>query len=870
MREANPIHPPKWPLRLLRFFLKPEYLEEIEGDLEETFLETAEKTSVTQANRQYAWEAIRLLRTNLLRKPDFLKRLTPAPMFTNYVKVSVRGLLKSPLNSFINLFGLAAAISVAVFGYAIWRFTFSRDQFHENKAVVFLVTTFANREGTLNQYGTTPRPLGELLKEDFAQVKRICRVEDRPAIVKSGDNVFNERIRFTDPSFLQLFTFPLKWGVSATLTDLNSIILSEPMSEKYFGSENPIGQSILIRFDKERSKLFTVTGVAQAFPSSRSMDFHFLIHIDNLLTLQPNYDPTDWASTVQATLFQVAQPSDTALMGPHMEKYLALQRAAVPEDRAIRSFRFEPLERLHLRADQIRDGIFRGGSKDNIISVMFLAGICILLLVLACFNYINMAIVSAARRLKELGIRKTIGATRRVIIVQYLSENLVISFFALALGLLLGRFVVIPWFEGLWHFSMEFKFLDPNLWIYLPIVLFVTGIASGIYPALFISRFQTVDILKGGVRFGTRSFITQALLAIQLVLACVFVTSAVMFTQNNKYLSQRSWGYDNKEVVYAVGQDALALEQLQAVMERNAHVVSAAYGKDHVGRKHQSVVLRFPDRELNADLLEVSGTYLETMGISLVKGRTFHQGETADRQAVVVNETLVGNMGWADPVGEQFHLDSVRYEVVGVVRDFHSYNFENKLKPMVIRLAAKEDSRYLALRVSPRDKQEAFGQLQQAWAGLFPETPFNGGYQEEVWGPYYTQIGIYGHVWRVFASTAVLLAFLGLYGLVSFSASGRIKEFSIRKVMGADLFTIGSLLLRQYYSLFGLAMILGLPLSYYAIKWVLDMSSNYHAPVTFWGVSLAGLLLVVVLLGTVLHHVVRVNRSNPLQNLRSE
>lgn len=867
MKTFTPAHPPQWPLKFLRFFLREEYIEEIEGDMEELFHDYLERFSPSKARRLYTLEVLKLIRPNLLKNAALFRRGSPLPMFQNYVKVSARGLVKQPLNSFINVFGLAAAISICVFAYGFARWTFNRDQFHQNKDVVFLVTSFADQEGYLQQYGTTPRPLAEQLKQDFSQIRSICRIEDRPVIIKAGDNLFHERVRFTDPAFLQVFTFPLKWGISSGLNDLNSIILSEPMSEKYFGTENPVGQDLLVRLDKNHAKLFRVVGVAERFPSARSLDFNFLVHLDNLKTLDPGYEAGDWAKSTQATLVQVGNPQDVTAIREQMGRYTDLQNQAAADGVHIRSFQFEALATLHLRSGKIRDSVFRGGSDENIVSIVFLSAICLLMLALACFNYINIAIATAVRRLKELGIRKTIGATRRVIIGQFLTENLVITFFALFIGVALGRFVVIPWFEGLWNFSMDFRFADPLLWLFLPSVLLFTGLASGIYPAVYISRFETVTILKGSAKFGGRNPLTRTLLATQLVFACIFITSAVMFTRNTNFLSHRGWGYANREVVYAVAPDALAFEQLKTVMARDPQVLSLAGSSDHIGKKHRPVTLKFPDRELSADLLEVDAKYLETMGVTLSSGRHFHEGDNADRQSVIINETMVRNMGWSKPVGESFRIDSVKYDVVGVVSEFYSYSFDQVLRPALFRLADPAECRYLSLRVSSMD---VYDRLRKAWLQLNPEVPFQGGYQEDVWGNYYTEIGIHGHVWRVFASVAVLLASLGLYGLVSLNASGRVKEFSIRKVLGATISSISLLMLRQYALLFGVALAVGIPLSYYAIRFVLDFAYPVHIPVTPWSVGLAALLLVCVLVATVGTQVLGVFRRNPVKGLTIE
>lgn len=870
MRTTESIQPPKWPLQLLRYFLKEKYLEEIEGDLEEIFLEQVETSSVRKARRMYCFEVLKLMRPNLLRNFEFVNHLQQFSMFKNYFKISFRGLLKSPVNSFINIFGLAAAIGFSIFFYAFVSYTYKRDQFHENKDNVFLTTFTATREGTLRQYGLSPRPLGELMKQDFPQIKNVCRLEDRNVVVKQGDKLFNERIRFVDPSFLQMFTFPLKWGVSSSLSDINSIVISEPMAEKYFGDENPIGQTLLVKFSADNGKEFKVTGVAEKFPSSRSFDFNFLINFENLRAAQADFDFRDWAAFYQATFIQVSQPSDIKIVEAGMDKYRSVQQEAVEKDWAVDSFQFEPLATLHIKTDEIREDVFREGTHSNITSIKFLSVVCLLMLVLACFNYINIAISTSVKRLKELGVRKTIGATRKLVIVQFLSENMVITFFAMIVGILLGRLVVIPWFERLWHFSMEFSFSDPRLWVYLPIIMLVTAVASGIYPAIYISKFQTVTILKGAVRFGQRNPITKIFLGFQLVLACMFITSAIVFTMNADYLAKRSWGYSNRDVLYAIVDDESTFQQLNNEMLRNPRVLSISGSAQHVGKNHKTTVLHFPGKDFEADRLGISPTYFKTMGIELVEGRSFKDFDGSDKNAVVVNETMVKNLGWGNAIGQQFQIDSVTYEVVGVAKDFHSYNFFSVLRPTFFTVADKREFRYLTLKVAQDQEQAAFEDLKKTWASLYPDTPFNGGFQEDVWGNYYVEMGIHGHVWRVFASVAVILAMLGLYGLVAINISGRVKEFSIRKVLGADYKSISANIFKQYYLLVVLSLLGGVPLSFYFIRFVLDFAYDYHMPITIWLVGVAATMLIVIVAATIASQIVNVFKANAVDGLKVE
>lgn len=874
MIQPHEIHPPRWPLRVIRLFIKKEYLEEIEGDMEEIFRDNIERLSYRRARWTYTWEIVKLFRPILIRNLEVLQKINELPMFKNYFKVSLRSLMKNPLNSFINVFGLSVAIALSIFGYAFARWTMSTDQFHEHKNAVYLTTFFADRDGTTQQYGRAPRPLGEMLRQDFTHIKKVCRVDDRAVVIKYKDQVFHERVRYTDPEFLEMFTFPLKWGTSASLRDVNSIILSEDMSIKYFGEENPIGQSILVKFDQDNGKEFKITGVAEEFPKAHTISFNFLVNFENFRTSEPDYDFHDWKAFVNATLIQVDNPADLVHITKGMDKYRALQNKVVLEDWAISSFAFEPVATLHHRSEYIKDDISRS-SKDNYISIMFMVGIAVFMLILACFNYINIAIVTAAKRLKEIGVRKSIGATRKIVVVQFLTENIVTTFFALLVGLLLGYFFFIRGFEALWGFNMDFTLNDPMFWIFLPSVLLITSIASGIYPSVYISKFQVVSILKGSVMFGRKNPVTKVFLCMQLITACIFITMSVMFNQNNTWLEERSWGYDPGQLLFARLPDRPAYEKLSALMSQVPEVQAISGSTHHIGKIHATTVLHFPDREVEVDQLAVDAKYFETIGLELSEGRVFKDHEGSDRNAVIVNEVLVENLSrqlqaWENPVGLQFRIDSIEYEVIGVVKDFHNYSFDTQIKPTIFSLAGKEDLRYLTLKVRSGNEIKTYRALQSNWATLFPETPFAGGFQEDAWGPYYSNLSIYGLVWKIFSTLAVTLAVLGLYGLIRLNVEGRTKEFSIRKVLGAGMKNIAVSITNQYMILFGVALALGAPLGYMSGKWLIEFANTYHMPITFASVSIAVVLMILVLLVTVSTQVRKVLKTNPVAGLKVE
>ncbi len=872
--KNEPKRPPKVLEKLLSRLCKGELLEEILGDLEEYHYELLEQPKWKR--RLFYWfQVVNFLRPFALRGITAPHYFNHTIMFRNYIKVSLRGLMKNPVNSFINVFGLAVAIGICIFTYAFARWTYNTDQFHQHKEEVYLVTFSAKRDGTLQQFGQTPRPLGAMLREDFAQVKKICRVEDANVIVKAGANVFHEKVRYADPEFLEMLTFPLKRGNPASLHDPSSIILSADMAVKYFGDVDPIGEEMLLKFSENSGRTFKVTGVAEKFPEAHTIDFHFLINFENLYTSSvpsvPGYDIHDWGRFVNATLIQVEKPADLHVIEQGMGKYRDLQNKAAEEDWAVFSYGFEQLASLHRKSSAIRDDIsYSSDAKYD--SIIFLSIITVFLLVLACFNYINIAIVSAAKRLKEIGVRKTIGASRSVVIVQFLTENVVITFFALVIGVVLGTFVFVPWLENLNSFDMGFTLLDQRLWIYLPAVLLITGIASGIYPSIYISSFPVVGILKGSVRFGKKNPLTKVLLGVQLVLACVLITAGVLFNQNTTYMAERSWGYNQKQALYVAVPHQAAFEKMKARMVESPDIISVSGAEHHLGKNHTTTVAHQPDRQVEVDQLSVDAGYFETMGLQFIAGQSFREHYEADKKTIVVNEALAKSIGLdaATAIGQLFRIDSTQHEVVGVVKDFHSYSFFKKVKPAIFRVANEAAYRYLTLKVQPGKEYEANKAVQAEWASLFPEIPFDGGFQEDVWGNYFEELEVHASVWRGFAILAVVLASLGLYGLVTLNVAGRVKEFSIRKILGAGLPGIAGNITRQYVVLFAVALLVGAPTSYMLNKALLDWIYWYHVPVTYGGVFVAVAILVLVLLLTVAIQVRRVARENPVGGLRVE
>ncbi|HTF21923.1 MAG TPA: ABC transporter permease [Chryseolinea sp.] len=864
--QSAPATPPKWPLRLLRFLVKDEYVEEIEGDMEELFQGwLVQRGSYAKARRQYTLEILQLARPVLMKQISRWRSLHSAPMFTNYFKTSFRSHTRHPLTTFINVFGLSVAIGICLLVYTFMAYDQRIDQFHENKDHIYLATLNTSRDGVTQQYGLTPRPLAEALSQDLPQIKQACRIDEGAVVLKHGDKVFHERVRYADASFLRMFTFPLKWGVAKSLADPNSIVLSEDKSKKYFGDDNPVGQTMTMIFNDSTKKEFMVTGVAATFPKERDLDFGLLINFDNLRIADATFDPHNWSKFLRATWVQIDHESDLKVVNEQLQKYQKLQQSALPEWGGS-SFVLEPLSTLHERSSGIRDAIVQDTNVEGRIGMPIIA---IFMIVLACFNYINIAIVSAAKRLKEIGVRKVIGANRMRVITQFLTENIFVTLFALLIGIALCYFIFLPWFVQFSGWPLELNLLNNGIWIFLLSLLAFTGIVSGIYPAFYISQFEAVKIFKGSLQFGRKNPLTKIFLGAQIVLACMTITAGVVLTQNNRFQYDRSWGYNQEDALYVNVPHRQAYDRMHAAMITHPDVVGVAGSADHVGSTASAVMIRtITNQQYEADLFAVDGNYLQVMGLELLDGVALRDDSESDTEAVLVNELLVKELGLKKPLGEYFTINGLRYQVMGIVKDFHSRDFFSKVHPAIFKMARKEDYRFLTMRLRAGAGDDALKALQKNWATGYPDTPFQGGYQADVWTNYFRSVDRSQEFTTIVAVVAVLLASLGLYGLVTLNVSGRVKEFSIRKTLGAGLPNIASVIIHQYLVLAMVSLVLGIPASYLFTKAYLNMLFAYPMPMGFSGSLIGVAILLVVLLLVVSTQIRKVLRLNPVEGLK--
>lgn len=853
---------PKLANMLFRWYCKPDRYEEMHGDLEEFFYDRLERDGLLKARLFYWYNVLRCCQPYAWRSPKTWR--TTAPLLRNYYKTSIRNMLRNPLSTFINLSGLSVAIAVALLAYSFWQYVYTKDAFHAHKGEVYLTSFTTHRDGSPQEYGFAPAPIGDLIEEKTPFTT--CRIQKTQGIVKHKQWVFYEELHFVDPTFHDFFTFPLKWGAPLSLADSNGIVLTERVSEKYFGDRYSVGEELSLRFG-DRWEAFTVVGVVEDPPSASSFSFNFLINYSALRFVEPSFDSEGWQQFITATFVRLPTKEDVSTVIQTLENYRLQQNLATP-GWAISQFGLEPLATMYLSSSTLQIPLVNDGSRENQISIYFLGTLALVMLLLACFNYLNMAIATVGRRLKEIGVRKAIGANRARVMVQFLVENYLLCLLAIGLGVVLALTITIPGFERLHSFRMDFQLWDPELGIFLFLLLLGTGSTSGIYPALFIADFQVVRIFRSKVKLTQGTWVTNGLLGFQIVLGCLAITCAVFFKLNAAQMHQRPWGYSPEGVLYVQVPDAESFRELADVFEKKAYVQSLSGTHHHLSKEYETAVLQLPDGPLETDLMYIDANYAHTMKLILAQGRWFHS-ET-ETEGVVINQLLANSLDGSDLIGETITVNADQLQILGVVENFHSNDFSVPINPLAMRLGNPTDIQYFSISVSPQDVALAYKELQTQWKSTFPNTPFAGGLQMDSWGPYFSEIGTHSLFWQVIAILAIVLASLGLYGLISVHVTGRIQEFSIRKVLGAGPQNIAWNIFQKYLLLYSISLSIGLPISFLLVRFIFQLAYPYHMPVIAIGTLPADILLLFVLLGVVIYQVMKVGRLSPAHGLRLE
>lgn len=860
--------PPKWADRFLRWYCHPYFLEEIEGDIYELFDRRMVDQHPKIAKLKFIWDVFRFFRwSNIKRSNSKYSKMNQLQLFRNYLKLGFRNIRKNPLSSSINIFGLAIAICFAISIYIFTDMQLSMDRFHVNGDRIYQLTNYVDQDGSEELWSDSPILLGPALLADHPTIESMARVEYRSTIVKKGNEVFDELAVFVDPSFITMFSFPVLGGDPNALEKKSQIIISKDMAIKYFANEDPVGQELSFRFTNDELRRFTVGAVLDEYPYNNSIRFGFILPISNFFDLNfPNTN--DWTFLTDATFVMMKEGESVGSIMDSFEGYIATQHASNPEWK-LASIHPINLYNLSKESYQLVGSVSGGGHPAGRIALIVIA---LFLLGMACFNFMNISVVSASKRLKEIALRKVMGSVRKEIIKQFMTENLLQCFFALIVGSLLAYFLLVPWFDRMIpEMEIAFRTYDPlDLILFMVGLLAFVGVISGAYPSFYISRFDTITIFKGKEKFGSKNLFSKIMLGFQFFLAIMTIVGCFIMTEQSIYLGEKDWGYDPTGTmsIYVNGNEQYDLLKNELI---NHPAIAKHTSSDQlIGRGISKISLEWGDRQIGVRRIRATNDYFDTFRLRLKEGRALTDQAFDQQSGAVVNERFVKSLGWEDPIGKTFMYDSIQRTVIGVVEDFHYYSFFNGIDPVMILGLDESQAHYLTIQADPAQIEELDQYAKEAWLKVAPNDPYDRVFQEDVFDDFYRENQSNISILILITFIAVVLACLGLYGLLSFNVQGKLKEFSVRKVLGAEPGAIVRIVGKQYIWVLLISFMIGAPLG--SIGMMNLVVSVFPDPKAVSAIPfiVAMLLILATLIITVAGQVRKAINVNPAELLRSE
>ena len=866
-RKKIHIEPPVWAVKFLQWYCHEELIEEIEGDLYELFDRTINQGHTTKAQWFFCWNVLRFFRLSNIKNSNI--RSNSTIMFRNYLKIGWRNMYKNWSTSFINIFGLALAIGCFITIFIFIDLQLSMDGFHRKKNEIYQVIMEVDTDNGIELWGDTSYPLAALIAEDLSGVEGYFRYEFRYANVRYEKNVFQEFMVFADPGFMVHMDFPIAHGDPKTLESLDKIILSSDAAIKYFGKEDPIGKQLAVKFDGGISRTLEVGAVLAQYPHNNSFNYDFILPMAQFESLDLQED-RGWRFLTDAN-FIVLNPEVSAEdILPLMAGYLSAFNDNSENTTAV-GFRLVPLTKLSASGYEIIGAV---ANFSNPAARIALLTIVVLLTLLASFNYMNISVASATKRLKEIGIRKVMGSYKKQIIYQFLTENILQVFLAVILGTLLCYFLLMPGFNALIPIEIPFSFssVESMLGMFIGLLLFV-GIVSGAYPSIYIARFMPIDIFRGNQRFGEKSVFSNILLSFQLIIAFLTIVGCFMFMDNAIHQRNIDWGYEKQDMISIRANTNEEFNQLRNDISRVSEVTGIASGAHHAGRGYANGIAKQLEKEIRTNIMMVEPDYPQFMGMKLSKGQYFNnQIDRNNNHQAIVDPLFAKRMGWDDPIDQRFKFEEHEYTVIGmfepfVIEQWHAYG---ERTPVALMVNSKEDDRYLVIKTRADDIYSFNEKMKDSWLKIVPNDPYTGEIQANLFDDFYRETTTNVTIIVFISIVSIILACLGLFGLLSFNIQKRLKELSVRKVLGATQMSIVKLISKKYQWVVIISYVIGGLGGYFLMMQMIngiyaEPKTNYTLPVL-----VALVIMTLTISMTLAGQIIRATRVNPSKNLRAE
>ncbi len=788
-------------------------------------------------------------------------------MLKNYIKIALRVFRKHKLYTLINIGGLTVGLATSILIF-LWVQDERRvDQFHEKGADLYMVIQeSADNQGQL-VYGTnTPGPMGPALKDEIPEIVESCRVSypQSMAVIGKDNQLAMEKGICADPVFFSQFSFPLLSGVpEKVLDDPNGVVISQSLASKYFQQDNPIGKPITISDGFNQLELM-VTGVMEDVPANSSLKFEYVLSFEKLLEI---YEwANNWGSSSFMAVVQVSPEADLDELNRKIEPFFTEHHQISGSNLFL-----QPYGDRYLYGD-IKAGRIPGG---RITYVRLFTWVGIFILLIACINFMNLATARAGIRIREVGVRKVIGAARGNLILQFMTEALLLALLSTIAGLLVAK-LLLPTFNQLTGKVLGIPWLNARFMFSLLFLALITGMLSGSYPSLFLSAFKPVNTLKGKL---TKSFgevvFRKILVVFQFTLSVALVIATLVIYYQIHYIKNRNLGMDRENVILM----NISSEIIES-QETFANLLRAKPGIQQVtftngnpsqvyGTTHDPIWEGMPEGgNLGFRFMWTGHDFINTMGIELVSGRDFSRDVSLDTLNYILNETAVEMMNLDDPLGKSLDFWGRKGEIIGVVKDFHYNSMYEKIDPFII-LLWPENTSYLMVKTLPGQTQEALASLEEFYKQHIPSYPFEYSFLDDDFEQVYKSELMIGKLANYFTVVVILISCLGLFGLAAFTAERKTKEIGIRKVLGASLTQVVSLISKDFMPLVIIALILASPVAWYLMDGWLE-EFYYKVALKPWIFLVAGTVSIIIALVTVSYQAIRAGLANPVDALKNE
>ncbi|OFX88100.1 MAG: hypothetical protein A2W99_10870 [Bacteroidetes bacterium GWF2_33_16] len=791
-------------------------------------------------------------------------------MFKNYFILSLRYISKNFLFVGINILGLAIALALCITAYLNTKYDSDWDKTHANYNQIYKINITRDMQSREQEYGITPFALAQLIKQDISGIDQVCRYITSFSPIKYDDKIFSKRIGYADPNYFEVFSVDMVKGSKDAIRDKGKILINENLASIYFGNEDPIGKVITIFNDQGQETAFIVGGIFKTLPLNTIFFHEAITQIDNYRDMW-QIDDQKWDNWVAATFLLVKDQNKISQINELLSKFIPVQNDARQDWKITRFFTKslkDVAEDREVWAMWLRPSFHPAAVIAPPIMAIFI-------LIIAAFNFMNSAISFAGKRLKEIGLRKVFGGLRRHIIIQFISENLIISLIAVILGVAFAGFLV-PAYSSMWEYMdlvMDFK-QTPSLIVFVFLLWIVTALLAGAYPAFYVSRFNPVKIFREKLKLSGRNALSKILLVVQFSISVMAIVSGVIFTQNAIFQDEAEFGYDKDNIIILSVNNKNDYKPFEQVIRSNPKIEMYAGTSYHIGYGNYNRSIKYLDQQVETNIMHIGYDYLKTMGVKVLQGRNFgleNQSADIEGQSVIVNEKFVNDFGLEEPVGKTVYMnDTLALQIIGVSKDIYLYGFWAPVEPLIFRLDPEDEYRQIAVRASKENLNDINEYLKKEWAAIIPNYPYNGRFQVELLNEA-KQINKNIKIMFVFlAICALLSSVIGLYTLVSLSILNRTKEIGIRKVMGAGIGNISQNISKPFIIILGIAALIGCGLGYYSSDMLMASIWKEYVSANAYSFIIPIIILFISALLTISWRIYKAAIQNPVNSLRYE